>query len=114
MPLPARILIVIVALFSVCLPARAQTPKKEANASVSGKVTVKGKPAAGIVVGMRLEDPRPPAVQYKTTTDADGVYRFNNIAAGQYEISPLARSMVLSNAADSRRTSLIIAAGENV
>jgi 5-hydroxyisourate hydrolase-like protein (transthyretin family) len=114
MPLPARTLIAIVALFSVCPLVRAQAPKKEANASVSGKVTVKGKPAAGIVVGMRLDDPRPPAVQYKATTDADGAYRITNIASGNYQISPVARSMVLSDPEDLRRTSLVIHAGDNV
>ena len=57
MRLPAR-LSIILALFlccaCLCQRANSQTKPKNVDATVSGKVTLKGKPAPGIVVGIRL------------------------------------------------------------
>ncbi|PYS22073.1 MAG: hypothetical protein DMF72_14895 [Acidobacteria bacterium] len=53
--LPA--LVLSVACLSQRANSQAKTESKTADAAVSGKVTIKGKPAAGIVVGMRMSRP---------------------------------------------------------
>jgi len=101
MPLLARTLIAVIlcAAFGVLHSLPAQTPasKNEADASVSGKVTIKGKPAVGIVVGLHsMSQPDLASASYKATTDQEGLYRINNIADGRYEIAPFAPALVAS------------------
>ena len=59
-------------------------------ASVSGKVTVAGKPAKGVSVTASLNNqgysPRTAAVS--TTTNDEGVYHLTGLAAGNYKIAP--------------------------
>jgi protocatechuate 3,4-dioxygenase beta subunit len=83
-------------------------------ASVTGRVTVKNKALAGVVVvatgtndGRSLEQ----ATRYRSTTDNEGNYRLNNIAAGNYFVFPVALGLV--EKAQSKRM-LTIAAGESI
>lgn len=90
--------------------------KKEAPCSISGKVTIKGKGAPGLVVGMRAGDfdgygPQLTA-PHKTTTDQDGNYKITNVAPGSYRIAPAAPAFV--NSGDPAGKTLIITAGESV
>ena len=82
------------------LLARAQSPiKTPRRGSVAGKVTIKGKPAPGIVVGLRLSGPGPPfASSLKATTDQEGNYRITNVPAGTYQVAPSAPAFVISDA----------------
>jgi hypothetical protein len=90
--------------------------KKEAPSSISGKVTIKGKGAPGIVVGMRAGDLGGYGSQwtapYKATTDEEGNYRITNVASGSYRILPAAPAFV--NSGDPGGKTLIITAGETV
>jgi uncharacterized GH25 family protein len=93
-----------------------QTPaaRTETNAFVSGKVTIKGKPAAGIVVGMHLANPNESSPTYKATTNEDGVYHISNVAKGAYKIAPVAPAMVLVNGTDRNEGGLVIGGGDGV
>jgi len=76
----------------------AQTPAKEATASIAGHVTIRGKAAPGITVVATLRnsffDNKTIA---KTTTDEDGNYKLNGLSAGQFIVLPLAKSYVVAN-----------------
>jgi protocatechuate 3,4-dioxygenase beta subunit len=117
MHLPSRALIVLA--FLVCLagpsPRAVAQTKSENEATVSGKVTIKGKPAAGIVVGMRLSRPDQFSSTYKARTDQEGVYRIVKIAAGSYFVTPVAPAFVIADAAGNPLgQSIIISEGESV
>src|SRR5215510_10934038 len=60
---------------------------KSGTATVSGRVTLKGEPARGVMVLLRR--PFPPNSP-RATTDEDGRFRFTGVAAGRYWISSLA------------------------
>ena len=89
----------------LCLAATlfAQAPTKQAaaktsTASVSGRVTIKDKPAVGVVVGLRRAEGMNPWEQgLRATTDADGSYRLTNVPAGTYMVVTAAPAYVLSN-----------------
>ena len=103
----------------ILLPASSQTknPQKPRPGSVSGRVTLHGKGAAGIIVGVRNSDfsPQPPPA-IKATTDADGNYRITGIPAGSYQVSPMAPAYVVTDlmATRERGRTLLLAEGEDV
>jgi 5-hydroxyisourate hydrolase-like protein (transthyretin family) len=99
---------------AVYAPSQIPSGGKGTNASVSGKVTIKGKPAAGVVVGMRLTQPGPSSPTYKATTNEDGTYRINNIAYGTYQVMPVAPALVPFDRNRERRQTLTITDGDNV
>lgn len=118
MRLPARLVLISAFLLcgvGFCQPAKAQTkPDKKAEATVSGKVTVKGKPAPGIVVGMRSSQPAQFDPTFKTTTDRDGNYRIVDLPAGSYDVVPVAPALVISEVNNSRGQAVIVSDGEHV
>jgi Carboxypeptidase regulatory-like domain len=81
-------------ILSSTLYAHSQTttpPAKTSTASISGKVTIKGKAAAGIVVGVRLlESHNPQASRHRAVTDDQGNYKIQNIPPGQYQVVAVA------------------------
>jgi protocatechuate 3,4-dioxygenase beta subunit len=93
-----------------------QTPssRHEANASVSGKVTINGNPTAGVVVGMRLVRPEQTSPTYRATTNEDGIYRISNIASGNYQVAPAAPGMLIADVDNSSGQGLVISEGDNV
>jgi 5-hydroxyisourate hydrolase-like protein (transthyretin family) len=120
MRLPSHALIVPALLLSVvCLSQRASSQtkpeSKTADATVSGKVTIKGKPAAGIVVGMRVNRPDEFSSTYKAKTDQEGVYHINKVPAGSYFVAPVAPTFVVPDSSNSSGgQSVIINESENV
>ena len=71
--------------------------------SVSGRVTIHGKGALGIVVGIRTADFSPqPAVALRAITDQDGNYRIADIPPGNYRVSPIAPAYINSDPAVTR------------
>ena len=82
----------ILLIFSSTLCAHSQTtPAKTSTASISGKVTIKGKAAGGIVVGAHLvESYNYPHSRYKAVTDDQGNYKIVNIPPGQYQVVAVA------------------------
>lgn len=99
---------------AICL---AQTPAKEATASVVGHVTMRGKAAPAITVVATLRnsffDNKTVA---KTTTDEDGNYKLTGLTAGQFTILPLARAYVVAsgNSYKEAGQSVNVAEGEAV
>ena len=103
--------ILLVLATAVCFHAQTTT-QKIASASISGKVTIKGKPAVGVMV--LAKDPNDynssRMARYRARTDQTGSYRIANLPAGTYKISPIAPALVPANQSDS----LIVSEGEHV
>ena len=80
---------------SICI---AQTPAPaNSTASVSGRVTIGGKGAAGITVVAEVTDsPIDNRTVAKTTTDDEGNYRLAGLATGRFTITPMARAFVVA------------------
>lgn len=92
----------VLLLMLLCIPASlyAQTTPKPAakipRGSVSGRVTIKDKPAPGVTVGLRVNSGMVPFEKfYKAVTDQEGVYHITNVPAGTYEIAPSAPAYVV-------------------
>ena len=90
------------------------TPKT-ARGSVSGRVTIKDKPAPGIIVGLRANSSGIPQDKvYKGVTDNEGFYRIANVPAGTYEIAPAAAAYVAPEISGPRGKSVNVAEDEAV
>jgi protocatechuate 3,4-dioxygenase beta subunit len=102
--------------FGSCPSANSQTTpaKKDTDATVSGKVTIKGKPAPGVVVGMRLSQPGQFDSTFKATTDQEGNYRVTSVPAGSYEVAPVAPAFVIADLNNLRGQTVIITESEIV
>lgn len=114
-------LFAIVLLMLLCVPVflRAQpqtrTPVKTPRGSVSGRVTIKDKPAAGVTVGLRLRTNLfPNDKSFRSITDQEGNYRISNVPAGTYDIMVVAPAYVNPGVVDVRGKSVIVAEDENV
>src|SRR5258706_5683266 len=99
-------------VLSTASPLTAQTqgpPKKSPGGIVSGKVTIKGKAAPGIVVGVRVSQPMTGyEPTYKGTTDQEGRYRISDVAPGSYEVAPVAPAFVVSEATNPRGQTVVL------
>ena len=94
-------------------PAK-QTAVKTPRGSVSGRVTIKDKPAVGVWIGLRRSEGMNPWEQgLKAITDADGVYRLTSVPAGSYMVVPSAPAYVSSNS-DYAVQPVVVSEGENV
>lgn len=96
---------------AVCIKAQITT-QKTSSASISGKVTIKGKPAIGVTVVANDAVGRgnPMMKRYRARTDQTGSYRITNLPAGTYEIAAITPALVQVNDSDS----LVISEGEEV
>jgi 5-hydroxyisourate hydrolase-like protein (transthyretin family) len=91
-----------------------QAPAKTTRGSISGRITIKDKPAANVMIGLRRSDGMNPFEQLgRATTDQDGVYRITNVAAGSYFVVPAAPAYVSSDANYTAQT-VVIGEDENV
>ncbi|HEX6719158.1 MAG TPA: carboxypeptidase-like regulatory domain-containing protein [Pyrinomonadaceae bacterium] len=71
--------------------------EKSATASISGKVTIKGKGVPGIlVVANERNAIGPNRPRYRATTDQTGNYRIS-LPAGTYQVTPVSPSLVPEN-----------------
>ena len=98
----------------------AQTPARDTSASISGRVTVRGKGVAGITVvaamSRSLFDNKTVA---KTATDDDGNYRLSGLPAGRFTITPVAKAFVAGTGNATGQSgqsgqSVIVAEGESI
>src|SRR6185369_12402193 len=101
-----KIVCVLIILSTAVFAHSQSVPVKEPTGVVSGKVTIKGKAAPGIVILLRsfVRNSTAPVLSYKGTTDLDGEYRIANVPAGNYNIAPLAPALVDANASGPVRT----------
>lgn len=108
---------IVWALLILSIPVYTQSQTKPAKkgptSSVSGKVTIKGKGAAGIAVGLRAADyEQMRTSRYIGVTDQDGNYRITDVQPGTYQVMPAAPAYVFSGEPGGK--TLIIAEGESV
>ena len=97
--------------------AQTKATTKPPTSTITGRVTVHGKGAAGIAVGLRYADFSPQGQpSLKGVTDQDGYYRITDVPAGSYLVTPLAPAFVLPDQGSlrGRGKSLILGDGENV
>ena len=114
-----RLVFVLLLLSSapICVFSQSETrnttqPEK---ATVSGKVTLKGKPAPGVVVLLRRDGMvNPYETMLRGTTDQTGAYRIANLQPGSYQINTLSPGYVITDSGDPRIRTLVLGAGENV
>ena len=85
----------------LCIPgpllaqSSTKAPAQAPSGSVSGRVTIKDKPAAGVTVGLRqTTGVFPLEKSYRAVTDHEGVYHITNVPAGSYEIMTAAPAYV--------------------
>ena len=118
MRLPAPLIIIFAFLLccTLCRPANSQTSpaKKNPDATVSGKVIIKGKPAPGVVVGLRSSQPAQGDPTFKAITDQEGNYRITEVPGGIYEVAPVAPALVIVDLNYSTGQTVIITEGEHV
>ena len=98
-------------IFSVAVIAHTQTtPAKEPGATITGKVTIKGKGAPGVIVTLRPNEMSSSGRQFsgpKGVTDDEGNYRIINVPAGSYRVIPVAKTFVPAEEADREKAIIV-------
>lgn len=95
-----QILVPLLFLLSAVVCANAQSATDKASTSaISGKVTIGGKGASGLVVGLSTETPSSSIqiTNLKAVTDEDGNYRIKNVPPGTYKVILAAPAYVQSD-----------------
>src|SRR5882762_68932 len=101
-------------LFICAVRCIAQTTAADSDGSISGRVTIGGKGAAGISVVARVGDsPLDNRTAAKTTTDEEGNYRLVGLAAGHFTINPIAKAYVVSAGEAYRQPTQSVNVAEN-
>ena len=107
---------VLFTLFSLAVTLSAQSPNtqpgKAPRGSVSGRVTIKDKGAAGVAVGLRKSEINPFEQHLRATTDQDGFYRIANVPAGSYEVGPSVPAFILANDNNNQRGKTVVVGEE--
>ena len=101
---------------SVGVSIQAQQPVPGKNSgSISGRITVDGRPKAGLVVELLTTDGERRAIS-KATTSKTGRYVLTNVESGTYDVSPSAPTLVVPNQGKSGQPgkSVTIETGERV
>ncbi|HWN08428.1 MAG TPA: carboxypeptidase regulatory-like domain-containing protein [Pyrinomonadaceae bacterium] len=115
-----RRLALLVLFFACSAVAFSQSPQptpKDTSASVSGRVTIGGKPAAGInVVASFSTSFLDTKTVGRTTTDEEGNYHLRGLPGGTLRIMPVAKSLAVGPDAKTRQVgqSVNVAEGEAI
>jgi 5-hydroxyisourate hydrolase-like protein (transthyretin family) len=113
----ARLILLVLVSFAAAQSFYAQTTnaQKISFGSVAGRVTIKGKGAQGVAIGLRrIEVGSAIDVVSRVTTDQDGNYRISNVPAGSYELITSYPSFVPADQSTSSRKTVFVSEGENV
>ena len=96
-------------IFAVVIDARSQSgPEKRPGATFSGRVTIKGKGAKGITVGLiRVEESSQQPTGQRALTDDQGNYRITNVGPGKYVLMVAAPGLIPASESDGNKTFLI-------
>lgn len=101
----------IFAIVSVAVMASAQTTTiKEPGATISGKVTIKGQGAPGVIVALRQNDRSSGRREYsgpKGVSDNDGNYRIVNVPPGSYRILTAAKAFVSGEGSEREKVLIV-------
>jgi hypothetical protein len=106
----------VIFLFSLPVFSQTQTAVKSVKplGSVSGKVTIKGKGAPGVAIGLRATDSfNPYEMRQLAVTDQDGNYKISNVGSGSYEVTFGAVGYVAADI-NSRSRSVVMGESENI
>ncbi len=98
----------VLLLFSATISSSQTSP----TASISGKVKIKDKVVAGVIVFAEDQDYRHRRKSLRGTTDQSGNYRITNVPAGTYTIKPVAPSFALDDYA--ANNAVVVGEGETV
>ena len=113
--LPAVLLVFFGLTVSLFAQSTTKQTSKVPRGTVSGRVTIKDKGAAGVTVGIRKsEDYSQLAPFLRATTDQDGFYRITNVAAGSYDAVASVPGFVQADPNGSWAQSVIVGEDENV
>jgi len=112
----AAVLLTILSLpTSLWAQAAPKQTTKVPRGSISGRVTLKGKGAQGVVVMLRKSEATNPDEAMQTaTTDQDGFYRIANVPPGNYDISPSDPALVATDGKEPKNKSVVVGEDENV
>jgi protocatechuate 3,4-dioxygenase beta subunit len=105
----------VLLIFSAAVSSSSQTPpEKGATASISGKVKIKDKAAAGVIIFAEEQNSRRyrQRSNYRATTDQNGNYRIPNVSAGTYSIRPVGSPFALEDYVTNNE--VVVSEGENV
>ena len=104
----------VLMIFSAAVSSAQTTPEKGPTASISGKVKIKDKAVAGVVVFAEEQNSRGwrQRTNYRGTTDQNGNYRIINVPAGTYAIRPIAPAFALEDYVTNN--AVVISEGETV
>lgn len=96
-------------IFTLFIHVHSQTvSEKRPAATFSGKVTIKGKGASGVAVGLvRIEESMAQSARHRTLTDEQGNYRITNVGPGKYQVMIAAPGFIPATLSDSNKTFLI-------
>jgi Carboxypeptidase regulatory-like domain len=114
--LPAFLLVVLSLPASLCAQSTGKETSKTPRGSISGRITIKEKGAAGVVVSLRKREvPVMPSEPFqRATTDQDGFYRITNVAPGNYELVPSAPAFVMADFKNPKNKNVLVGEDENV
>ena len=113
--LPAVLFLILSLPTSLWGQAAPKQTSKTPRGSISGRVTIKEKGVAGVVVALRKSEMMNPyeTVQ-RATTDQDGYYRIANVAPGRYDVMPSAPAFVPADSKEQRGKNVLVGDDENV
>ena len=114
--LPAVLLTLLSLTIVLCAQTTPKQPVKVPRGSVSGRVTIKDKGAAGVVVSLRLGDMFNfrEATYLKATTDPDGYYKITNVGPGTFTVTPSAPAFVMADSKDPKSKNVLVGEDESV
>jgi hypothetical protein len=114
--LPAVLLTILSLPFSLWAQTAPKQTSKAPRSSISGRVTIKEKGAAGVVISLRKSDFTSPFEQLpRATTDYDGFYRIANVPPGTYDVTPVVPAFVPAEAKEQRAAkTVLVGEDENV
>jgi hypothetical protein len=110
---PAILFTILSLAVNVCAQTTTSQTTKAPRGSISGRVTIKDKGAAGVSIGLRKDAINPFESYTKTVTDHDGYYRIN-LSAGAYEVYPSAPAFVISDNNNQKTKTVIVAEDEKL
>src|SRR6266487_1272686 len=115
--------LILTGVVFVCAPgdthAQSTDAKSKGTGSISGKVTLGGKAAAGIPVAVFGSDLNYRRVAAQATTDNEGHYRLLGLSAAQYQVTALAPNLIPAEGTDNYQyygtaKTVLLSAGESV
>ncbi|MFY9557803.1 MAG: carboxypeptidase-like regulatory domain-containing protein [Blastocatellia bacterium] len=114
-----RVVLVVTFLLSFIASSRtseAVQPESQsqagASASITGRVTLHGKPVPGVMMLVRSWPPTGADPQSTGKTDSNGQYQIRNLPSGRYSIVVRAPSLVEVEERDSNKTEITLDRGE--